>query len=159
MKKKLLVCALAALMLMPSVSAFAESMTVMNCTQWVSLRSYPSTSAERITIVPLGSHVNSIGWSNGFNQVVYNGRTGWILSEYLVSGIIIGDSGAIGEYMKVVNCNEWVSLRNYPNTSASVITRVPLGEWVESVGWQNGFNQVNYNGYTGWILTQYLSYY
>ena len=154
MKKKLLVCVLAALMLVPSASAFAEQMIVLNCNDWVSLRAQPSTSAERLSTVPLGSPVESIGWSNGFNQVVYNGMTGWILTEYLGYGVPFTKTD---NSLQVTNCNEWVSLRSYPGTSAPAITTVPLGEWVESIGWENGFNQVVYYDMTGWILSEYLS--
>ena len=141
-------------------SVFADSMVVVNCNEWVSLRTYPSTSAETLTQIPLGAQVESIGWSDGFNQVVYNGLVGGVLSSYLGYNDHYCDNSDWGkDYMFVVNCQEWVSLRSAPSISAYAITTVPLGARVESIGWENGFNQVVYNGMTGWILTSYLSYF
>ncbi len=67
----------------------------------------------------------------------------------------------------VVNCNEWISLREYPSTSAARLAKVPLGARVEiTVGTgetsaydspQNGFYYTKYNGIWGWCLQQYIS--
>ena len=143
--------------LMLSQSVFAERMIVLNCESWVSLRSYPSTSAERLDKVYLGEPVESIGWSNGFNQVIHEGRYGWILTQYLGYGEPFTNTERAGYERTIVNCDEWVSLRSYPSTSAPRITTIPLGAWVESIGWENGFNQVIYDGQVGWVLTQYIS--
>ena len=59
--------------------------------------------------------------------------------------------------MQVVNCNEWISLRTMPSTSADTISRIPLGEqviWIRAA--ENGFYQVNYQGNTGYALAEYL---
>ena len=158
--KRVFAVIIAAIMLSCGISAYADSMVVVNCNEWVSLRSYPSTSAERLTTVPLGARVESIGWQNGFNQVIYNGLVGWILTSYLAydSYVYPNYYYSGGDIMYVVNCNEWVSLRSYPSVSAPRLDTVPLGAQVESIGWQNGFNQVIYNGQVGWVLTSYLSY-
>lgn len=151
-----IICALATVF-GTSQSAYAEQMIVLNCDSWVSLRSYPSTSAERIDKIYLGEPVESIGYSNGFNQVVYHGKEGWILTQYLGYGMPFTPTDRAGYERTIVNCSEWVSLRSYPSTSAPRLAKIPLGAWVESIGWENGFNQVIYNGQVGWVLTQYIS--
>lgn len=58
---------------------------VVHCEEWVSLRSYPDTTADRITTVPLGSVVYDLGErDNGFCYVSFDGSNGYILEEYLV---------------------------------------------------------------------------
>ncbi|MCD8181232.1 MAG: zinc-ribbon domain-containing protein [Firmicutes bacterium] len=58
----------------------------------------------------------------------------------------------------VVNCNESISLRESPSTSASVLREIPLGSPVSYVEpAQNGFAKVIYNGVTGYALQAYLS--
>ena len=73
-------------------TAFAEAaqqqtvttMRVVNCREWISLRSAPSTGAPAITTIPLGETVTYLGTaSGGFYQVSWQGRTGYALAEYL----------------------------------------------------------------------------
>lgn len=62
-----------------------------------------------------------------------------------------------GVLMQVVNCNEWISLRTAPSTSAERITTIPLGAsvtWLDSA--PGGFCLVEYQGNTGFVLSQYL---
>ncbi len=59
--------------------------------------------------------------------------------------------------MRVVNCSEWVSLRERPDRSSTRLARVPLGEVVincaPSAG---GFVACEYAGQRGYILAAYL---
>ena len=69
----------------PPASRKATIMQVVNCKEWISLRTMPSTSAETITRIPLGEKVVWIGAAeNGFYQINYQGNTGYALAEYLV---------------------------------------------------------------------------
>ena len=61
--------------------------------------------------------------------------------------------------MYVVNCNESITLRTSPSTSASEICQIPLGaavSYVESAA--NGFYKVVYLGNTGYALASYLQF-
>lgn len=68
-------------------------MMVVNCNEWVSLRSEPSVNATRLAKVPLGVWVytygsfahNPMGDNNTFVRVLYNGQWGWVLDNYLES--------------------------------------------------------------------------
>ena len=62
------------------------------------------------------------------------------------------------ETMYVVNCNESITLRTSPSTSAAEIRQIPLGaavSYIENAG--NGFYKVIYLGDTGYALASYLS--
>lgn len=74
----------------------------------------------------------------------------------------------MGDYYlaRVVNCNEWISLREYPSTSAPRITKIPLGATVKIYKGQlgerhsspeDGFYWTEYNGLHGWCLREYIS--
>ena len=79
--KRLIACILM-LMLLPV--ALADSMVVVNCDEWVSLRKSPSTSADRLKKVPLYEVVTDCEWAeNGFVRCTYDGATGYILEKYL----------------------------------------------------------------------------
>lgn len=59
--------------------------------------------------------------------------------------------------MRVVNCQEWVSLRAEPSSEAQRFVEVPLGATVRGFYQSNGdFSQCAYQGRVGYILNQYL---
>ena len=59
--------------------------------------------------------------------------------------------------MQVANCNSYVSLRISPDTKSARLQKVYLGEYVtDCQAAPYGFIQCRYNGYTGYILSQYL---
>lgn len=70
---------------------------VINCNEWISLRAYPSTEAERLAKIPLGATVQicrgqlgerSSSPSNGFYYTKFDGMSGWCLIEYISVGEI-----------------------------------------------------------------------
>ena len=66
------------------LSPSATLYTVVNCREWVSLRSAPDSSSARITTVPLGASVRFVRSApNGFSYVYYRGSLGYIMNDYL----------------------------------------------------------------------------
>lgn len=74
----------------------------------------------------------------------------------------------MGDYYwaRVVNCNEWISLREEPSTEAPRLARIPLGSLVKIYKGllgerhsspMNGFYWTEYNGMRGWCLMEYIS--
>ena len=64
------------------------NMRVVKCKEYVSLRASRSASSKRLARVPLGAMVLAypeMGEENGFIYCVYQGKEGYILSEYLES--------------------------------------------------------------------------
>ena len=158
-KKLSLLLVLAFILGSISVPALAQGsylgyMRVTNCQDWVSLRSSASTSASRVAKVPLGAYVEAYYYNSEFTECFYNGMHGYILSTYL-STSASSSSGYLGK-MRVSNCNEFVTLRSSPSTSASAVTRVALGEIVDAYYYNGTFTKCYYNGMSGYILSQYL---
>ena len=57
-----------------------------------------------------------------------------------------------------VNCDNWISLREYPDTYSAVLDRIPRGAYVTYLGKAgNGFYHIEYNGRYGYALQVYLS--
>ncbi|MBQ8137000.1 MAG: SH3 domain-containing protein [Clostridia bacterium] len=83
----------------------------------------------------------------------------WIL---LVLALICQTAFAEMTYygtMTVVNCQEWVSLRASPDTSAKRLKRVPLDSIVTDAEWSDDcgdFLYCCYDGVYGYILSKYL---
>ena len=63
----------------------------------------------------------------------------------------------VGSRLKVVNCDEYITLREEPSTSASALARMPLGAAVDMLGRaKDGFWHVSYEGQSGYALSKYL---
>ncbi len=130
-------------------------MYVVDCKESISLRESPSTSARVLTQIPLYGMVEFVDEAdNGFYMVWYNGQLGYALASYLD---IYEPQVYTGITYTVVNCNESITLRTSPYTSAEEICQIPLGavvNYIQTAG--NGFYLVNYNGRNGYALASYL---
>ena len=60
--------------------------------------------------------------------------------------------------MEVINCNEWVSLREWPGTSADRLLKISLGSIVSNCEQINDeWIYAEFDGYSGYILAEYLT--
>lgn len=136
---------------------YGQPMWVVQCNEFISLRYEASTSADVILHIPLYSQVTYLGGaSNGFAYVVYNGVKGYALKKYLDE---FEPQIAIGMYMTVSNCKQSITLRTKPSTNADEICQVPLGAIVYAIkDAGNGFYMVDYDGRSGYVLSEYLKY-
>ena len=80
-----------------------------------------------------------------------------ILLVLLVIALCI-PCGALAEGMlRIVNCQDWVSLRSAPSTQAERLAQVPLGALVTGeYDPYAEFSYCSYEGVSGYILNQYL---
>ncbi len=144
---------------------------VVNCTEWVSMRSGPYEGAARIRTVPLGAIVMACVRENeNYIACEYQGKRGYILSSYLkkanysaskqdenVVSRAAGKYPAISGPMTVVNCTEWVSLREKASSGSARLARVPLGEKVtDCVQVDEQFIYCHYRELWGYIDIRYL---
>ena len=134
-----------------------QPLWVVKCKESISLRTQPSTSASAITQIPLNAQVTYLSdASNGFVQVRYNGSSGYALVQYLDE---FEPQIAIYQNMTVINCNQSITLRTSPSTSAAEICQIPLGASVYVIEEaSNGFYRVEYGGRSGYALSKYLGY-
>lgn len=134
---------------------YGQPLYVVGVNESISLRAKASTSSEAILQIPLfGAVIYLEDASNGFVYVTYNGVSGYALAKYLDE---FEPQIAIGEYMKVVNCKESVTLRKTASTSGREICQIPLGGVVYAIKeGANGFFMVEYNGMQGFVLKKYL---
>ena len=80
-----------------------------------------------------------------------------LLALILALGTLPAFAAGVSDIMRVVNCSEWVSLREMPDTSSTRLTKVYLGELVtDCAASYNGFIYCEFNGKAGYILQQYL---
>lgn len=74
------------------------------------------------------------------------------------SSIALAENSIKATYF-VVNCNESITLREYPSVHARELAQIPLGQavgFIEDVG-DGNFSKINYDGLVGYVITYYIS--
>ena len=125
-----------------------------DCNEFISLRSAPSTSASAITRILVNEEFLLLGWVDDFALVDYNGLRGYVLSSYIQPAETRQVQVTPSRWY--ADCNEFISLRSAPSTSASVITRILVNEEFLLLGWVDDFALVDYNGLRGYVLSSYI---
>ena len=57
----------------------------------------------------------------------------------------------------VSDCEEFISLRTWPGTEADVVCRIPDGEELLLLGYDEGFALVQWMGFRGYVLMDYIT--
>ena len=87
-------------------------------------------------------------------KVVANGKEGYVSGEYL-TGTTATDF-SLGK-AKIV-CDTTVNFRSQPSTSSSVLASLKNGTVVDVTGVQSNWYKVTYNGKTGYVHPDYISF-
>ena len=90
-------------------------------------------------------------------------RLGLLVAVALCLALLIGSAARAETVyygtMVVVNCQEWVSLRDVPGTGGNRLAKIPLGTVVTGAEWapiMDQFIYCCYEGQWGYVLSQYL---
>ena len=143
---------------------------VINCSDYVNMLASPDKSGSRVTRVPLGAIVRScVGDVNNYVYCEYKKYAGYISSSYLKkanysagtpdSKVIASGAAypALPDSMEVINCEDWVSLREKARTSATRLAKVPLGSSVTGcVQISDEWVYCKYGGMWGYVQIAYL---
>ncbi|MBE5809026.1 MAG: hypothetical protein E7317_11890 [Clostridiales bacterium] len=144
-------------------SYYLGNYQVVNCTSYASLREYPDSSSQRILQVPLGAIVTNVFYHDErFSYCVYGEYEGYILNNNLswVSGgqPQYSEADWLGN-CTIVNCLVYASLREYPDTNARRLARVPYGAIVtDCYIVDDRFACCTYDGMVGYILLKNLGW-
>ncbi|MDD2481864.1 MAG: SH3 domain-containing protein, partial [Lutispora sp.] len=90
--------------------------------------------------------------SQGWYQINYNGKTGWIWGE-LIEAI------PIGKYVTLKNAYQ-LNIRSNPSFSGSIMGVLSQNQYAEVVGYSadGEWLKISINGVEGWSGKRYLSY-
>ena len=131
----------------------------------MNFRSEPSATAGLIGSVPKGAQVTVLGSKNGWDNVSYNGVTGWIHGGNITgtssaqnasgsaaasTGTSASAAGTSGQSVKVLY---GMNFRAKPGMDGRIMGGIPAGTIVQFLGSSNGWDKVVYNGVTGWIAS------
>ncbi|MCR5635760.1 MAG: SH3 domain-containing protein [Clostridiales bacterium] len=124
----------------------------------LNLRASASTSGNILTTVPNGTPVTVYEVLNGFGKVSYKNTVGWLSMSYLAPVTAINSETTSSGMYKVTTSGGSLKLRASASASANVLTLVPNGTDVVVNQISNGFGKASYNGNTGWLSMNYLTY-
>ena len=125
----------------------------------MNFRAAPGMDGLIVGGVPAGTQVQYLGSANGWDQIIFNGITGWIASGRITSlgvaqpastGTAASAASTSGQSVKVLY---GMNFRAKPGMDGRIMGGVPAGSVVQYLGSSNGWDKIIYNGVTGWIAT------
>ena len=148
----------------------------VNATE-VRYRTGPSTSNNSLGVIPKGTKVDIIGINNGWYKLVYNGKTGYMRSDYIdlngASNSTTNTDTKVEENTSnktedtssketAVNkkgsvTGNYVRFRSAPNLTAAIISLLNKGTSVEVVAEVDGWYKITYGGSTGYMSSDYIT--
>ena len=141
--------ALAASMFIPSSLAVYQAQVKAD-----SLYLRQSPGGDIITTLSNGTTLAVLDNSSSSYKVAVNGQEGYVSGEYL-TGTTTEDF-ALGT--GTIVCDTTVNFRSQPNTSSSVLASLKNGTAVTVTGISNGWFKATYNGQSGYISGDYVSF-
>ncbi len=129
----------------------------------INVRTGPGTNYDRIAMVAAGKRVAVLGSDNGWYKIAFDGRIGYIKSDYLerdgsapaaqpqpqpVVDASVGNATVTGGTINV---------RTGPSTDYSRIAQVGSGKRVTLLAAVNGWYKMEFDGKTGYIRSDFIS--
>ncbi|WP_338659690.1 SH3 domain-containing protein [Paraclostridium sordellii] len=134
----------------------------------LNMRNGASTSYRVIMKLNKGTVIEIISESNGWTKIKYDGRIGFVASEYLSPiennnkptkseqqpNVPVQPQVSVGK-TKIVMATS-LNVRSGPSTGNSVIGSLKNNEKVEVISESNGWSKIKYNGKEGYVSSTYL---
>lgn len=128
-------------------------------TATVNVRNSASTTADRIGSLAKGLQVKVLEeLANGWSRVEFEGKEGYIKSEYLER--IVVSSSAGGDTAKVigtVTATTTLRIRQLPSTDSEKLGVFLEGQQLELLAVENGWCKVLYDGSVAYVSEQYVT--
>ncbi len=131
------------------------SSEIVKATTTVNVRSSDSETADKLGKVTTGTTLTRLEQKlNGWSKVIYEGKEGYIKSEYLVSLNSEGEVSSTGEYVTV---KENVNVRADASETAQKLGLAYQGTKLELIEkLDNGWTKVKYEGQTAYVKSDYV---
>ena len=147
------------LVLMTILSSTTVEAATHTTTSALNLRSGPSTSKSKFLVIPKGGQVDSLSvQSNGWHQVKYNNKVGFVSGKYLkqitpaatpTPSAVPASNLSTGS---IVTVNSNLNMRTGPSKAYKILLTISKGKEAEYLGTDaTGWYQISYNGKTGYI--------
>ena len=132
-------------------------------TDQVNMRRSASSNAVVLDRIEKGSTIEVLGASGRYYRVSYNGRTGYVLKQYVDAENAITPVPTVETvetatgYPYETTTSDSVNLREKKSTKSDLIRQIPKGATVTVLGVSGSFAQVEYNGKTGYCVKDYIN--
>ncbi len=130
--------------------------------QNVRVRKSPSSSAEKLGSLPVGTRVDTYGTTGSWTHIRSGSLDGYMMTRYLSTQRVVvtatpaPDTSTKTAYVSTAD-GTGVHLRTGAGKSFSVITDLPVGTAVTVKGTQGSWSRVLSGRIEGYIMTRYLS--
>lgn len=129
----------------------------------LNMRASANTTSAILTRIDYGATVTVLGTSGEWSNIRYGGYTGYVMTRYLrVGGAPTAaptqkptTEPTVGE--AIVTASSRLNLRSAMNTSSSILAQIPSGATVGVISYASDWSKVTYNGYTGYVSSQYIA--
>ena len=157
-----LVVITAVLLLLCSAALAASYPYTTTTNDQVNLRRSASTSSALVDRIPAGGVIEVLGDSGNYFKVTYNGRTGYVVKQYVNAAPDSSIVQATAEptasgYPYTTTTNDSVNLRAKKSTSSARLASIPEGATITVRSISGSYAEVTYNGKDGWVLKEYVN--
>lgn len=130
----------------------------VNADVGLNVRSGPGTSYSKLGKLSYKQKVTVLSTSGKWSKINYNGKTGYVHSDYLQSTVPGGGSQTSEQQTttKYVNADVGLNVRSGPGTSYSKLGKLSYKQKVTVLSTSNGWSKINYNSKTGYVDSSYL---
>lgn len=136
-----------------------NTFVVINSTSTVYLRESASTVSKSLCEIPVNSTGTVISKEDNWTKVEFNGQTGYIFSEYIVTGSSAADF-IVNKNTNTVIINNTCYLRGTPDTSSPIIGNAPAGteyQFIPEKSNEQWYAIIMADGSTNYISTGFAS--
>ncbi len=135
----------------------------------LNLRLSPSGSARVLTQIPNNTVITMLSWGSTWSMVAYGSYTGYVMTSFLSTSAEAAATPAptstptaapvwSGEAVAIVTTSGGaLNLRREASQSSSVITTIPNGSYLQISSYASSWCSVFYNGYSGYVMTRFLT--
>lgn len=147
----------------PDQSAEPAYAKVTTASGSLNMREQPSTDAKVVSTIPKGTGISVISRANGWSQVAYNNQTGYVMEKFLTftneapaPEATDQPSQPVGATATVATGGGSLNLRGTASAFAPVLTTIPEHTVIRLITYGLDWSQVSHQGFTGYVMTQYL---
>ncbi len=149
----------------------AEGKAKVTAGDGLNVRTGAGTNFSKLGALTYGTTVTYTGEQNGWLQINYSNRTGYICKQYtqITQAATSQASGgaatkpaattpSAAPQGKTMYTNaSWLNVRSAPNTGGQIVGQLPYGSQVTVLGTEaNGWHKISYNGMIAYVSGQYV---
>ena len=145
----------------PDTPSAGQTVTIVNCNNSVNVREGAGTNTKKLGTAPKGATYKYLGMSSDGNwyKIQYtSSQVAYIHKDYikLNAGSTTPDTPT-GKTATIVNCNEWVNVREGAGTNTKKLGTAPKGKTYTYLGKSGNWIQVQYTStQKGYIYASYV---